>query len=191
MHRSVPTITLTVSDDVRILLHTGDAGAYALTARGVPEELGAEVGRFRSADVLLGAGDGTHGGETLVYSPVALSPLGLDVVQRPAAVLMVFAYHVHDEQAMLDFDAGITEEYTAFYLSRGVHYSGAFRVNGLGGQRLGEIIAFDAASVEEAEKLGSVDLPQRIVDIEEECRTLQNREASRFVLWLVPRQAGG
>jgi hypothetical protein len=104
---------------------------------------------------------------------------------------MVFAYHAHDEQAMLEFDARITEEYSAFYATRGVHYAGVFHADGLGERRLGEIIAFDAASVEEAERMGNDHLPQRIVDIEAECRTLQNPEASRLVLWLAPRQAGG
>jgi hypothetical protein len=179
-----------VSDEVvRIRLRSDDGGAYALTASGVPEELGRQLGRHQSADVLLGAADGGGADETLVYRPAALSSVGLEVLSRPSAVLMVFAYLAHDEQEMLDFDAGISEEYTAFYATRGVHYSGVFRADGLGGQRLGEIIAFDAASVEEAERMGNDDLPQRIVDIEDECRTLQDREASRFVLWLVPRPA--
>jgi len=180
-----------MSQRVRVLLHLGEDGAFTLSSRAAPDELAATVARFRSADVVLD-GDGLHrsADEVLVYDLAAASPLDPDVLQRPHDLLMVFAYHVPDEAAMLAFDARITEEYTRFYAQRGVLYTGVYRVDGgaLGGGRLGEVLAWDGvASVEEAERLGSEDLPQRIVDIEDECRALQDREASRFVLWLQPK----
>jgi hypothetical protein len=65
-------------------------------------------------------------------------------------------------------------------------------VSGLGPPCLGEIIVFrGAGSIEEAERAGNEDLPQRIVDIEDECRTLQDREAGRVVLWLLPKESQG
>jgi hypothetical protein len=100
---------------------------------------------------------------------------------------MVFAYHAHDDAEMLAFDARITDEYTAFYATRGVRYSGVYRAEALGLRCLGEILAFAGVhSAKEGEKLGSEDLSPRIVEIEDECRTYQDREAARFSMWLLP-----
>ena len=176
-----------MSDVVRILLHTGDGGRYAVNAGGVPDELAAELQRYRSADVVVGDGSAPPADRTLVFTAVALGPAGMGALGGNSdAILLAFGYHAHDEAAILAFDARITEEYTAFYLTRGVTYTGVFHLEGADTPPLGELLVFDAASLEEAERLGSEDLPQRIVDIEDECRTLQDREASRFSLWLVP-----
>jgi hypothetical protein len=161
-----------------------------VTAPGAPGDLATELQRYRSADVVVGDGASTAPESTadltLTLTSVAPSPADVGTLSGHDGVLLVFGYHARDEQAMLAFDARITEEYTAFYLTRGVTYTGVFHLDGPATPPLGEIIAFDAATVEDAERLGNEDLPQRIVDIEDECRTLQDRDASRFSLWLVP-----
>ncbi len=100
---------------------------------------------------------------------------------------MSYLYHPLDEATLFAFDARITEEYTALYAARGVSYMGTFRVVGPDGPCLADFMVFETASQAEAERLGEEDLPGRIVAIEDECRTLQDRERRRYVLWLIPR----
>ena len=182
---------VTIGDQVRILLHQDSAGSFEFVGRGVPDDLDAELARFHSADVVLGSGAVTGRGATdemLVYTAAAPSPLGTEMLGRPHDLLMVFAYYVLDEAAVLEFDTRITEEYTRFFQTRDVHYAGLYHVSGLGDTLLGEIVAWDGVrSIEEAERLGNDDLPRRIVEIEDACRALQDREASRFALWLTPK----
>jgi hypothetical protein len=182
-----------MNDEVRILLHAGDRGRYAVTTSAVPDGDGDRLGQYRSADLSLGNGTGSGGADlTVLFRSAAPSSLGTAVLQAPNGLLMAFAYHAFDEAAMLAFDARITDEYTSFYAGRDIDYLGVFRVSGLGPPCLGEIIVFrGAGSIEEAERAGNEDLPQRIVDIEDECRTLQDREAGRVVLWLLPKESQG
>lgn len=177
-----------MTDQVRILLRDDDGGAFAVSGFGRPEDFAPQIARFHSADLAFDGVVPAGAGELLVFTPVAPSPLGTALIREAHDVLLLLAYHTPDDDAMLAFDAGITDEYSRFYATRGVHYTGAFRVDGLGGGRLGEILCIDGvASVEEAERLCSEDLPPRIVEIEDECRTYQDREASRFLLWLQPK----
>jgi hypothetical protein len=184
-----------MSDIVRIVLRGDDSGAYTVGgARGVPDELAATLQRFRSADVVLDGAPATPPvGEhaVLQFVMASPSPLGHGVVGGPHDALVAFAYHAHDDGALLAFDERITDEYTRFYATRGIRYAGVYRVEAhdLGLVCWGEILAYDGVhTVEEGDRLGNQDLPPNIVAIEDECRTHQDRAAPRVVLWLFPSE---
>lgn len=49
-----------------------------------------------------------------------------------------------------------------------------------------EFFAFDILSRQEAQRLATEDLSERIIAIEDECRTLQAQSKPRYTIWLIP-----
>lgn len=177
--------------DVRIDLHDEpSAGTHAVSVDAAPQGLASP------SDVSAGSAtitwDGTNGGaaaapaeSTLSFHTAVASPLGLEPLSRDPSLLYVYMYHPRDTEEILAFDARITDEYTAYYSERGVHYCGTFHVEGGPlGSGIGEIVTFDTADRAEAERWCTEGLSERIVAIEDECRTLQDRARPRYVLWL-------
>lgn len=174
--------------DVRIDLYAdAEAGACSLSVLALPEGL-ASVDDLpgRSADLILDGAPPKTSARSLTFATAVSSPLGTAVLAPPGRIFFAYLYHPIDEQAILDFDARITDEYSAFYAGRGVYYTGTYRVTGPDGPCIGEIVAYDSASRAEAERLGNEDLTARITTIENECRALQDRARRRYGLWLVP-----
>jgi hypothetical protein len=178
-----------MSMDVRIDLYPNRAtGAYTLDVIARPEGLASPTDLAgQSADLILDDTPPRGEAQSISFTRAVPSPCSLATLAQPGRVVMSYLYHPLDEATLFAFDARITEEYTAFYAARGVSYMGTFRVVGPDGPCLGEFVVFETASQAEAERLGEEDLPARIVAIEDECRTLQDRERRRYVLWLIPR----
>ncbi len=175
--------------DVRIDLYAApSAGTHAVEVKAAPPELAsADDLPAGSATISLDGSipSNAAAATTLSFRTAVASPIGLDPLRRNPALLYVYMYHPLDTGEILAFDARITGEYTAFYGERGAHYCGTFHVDGSPlGSSTGEIIAFDTADRVEAERLCSEDLAERIVAIEDECRTLQDRSRPRYLLWL-------
>jgi hypothetical protein len=178
-----------MSMDVRIDLYpTRATGAYTLDVIARPEGLASPTDLpGQSADLILDDTPPRGEAHSISFTRAVPSPCSLATLAPRGRVVMTYLYHPLDEATLLAFDARITEEYTAWYATRGVSYLGTFRVVGPDGPCLADIMVFETASQAEAERLGEEDLPARIVAIEDECRTLQDRERRRYVLWLIPR----
>jgi len=174
--------------DVRIDLFDDLAvGTHAVSVQAAPAGLAASSDiPAGSASVTLDSGPATVAAAmTLSFRRAVASPVGLDPLRRDPALLYAFLYHPVDTEAILAFDARITAEYTAFYGERGIHYCGTFHVDGSPlGACIGEILTFDTTDRAEAERLCSDDISERIAAIEDECRTLQDRDRARYVIWL-------
>ena len=141
----------------------------------------------RSADLVLDESAAKPGARRLVFTPAVTSPLGLGVLERPGCIVTAFLYHPKDDTALLAFDARITEDYSAFYATRGVYYTGTFRVVGPDGPCIAEILVYDTADRAEAEEMGSVNLPPHITAMAEEGQALQDLARRRYLIWLIPR----
>jgi len=178
-----------MSMDVRIDLYPNRAtGAYTLDVIARPEGLAFPTDLpGQSADLILDDTPPRGEAHSLSFTRAVPSPCSLATLAQPGRVVMTYLYHPFDEATLCAFDARITEEYTALYAARSVSYLGTFRVVGPDGPCVADFVVFETASQAEAERLGEEDLPARIVAIEDECRTLQDRERRRYVLWLIPR----
>jgi hypothetical protein len=174
---------------VRLDLYAdADAGAYSLAVVAHPAGLAStDVLAGRSADLILDSALPKHGARCLTFATAVASPLVISAVAQPGRIVFAYLYHPLDEQALLAFDARITEEYSAFYAVRGVFYTGTYHVTGPAGGCIGELLAYDTASRERAQRLGTEDLSECIIAIEDECRALQDRARRRYGLWLLPR----
>lgn len=178
-----------MSMDVRIDLYPNRAtGAYTLDVIARPEGLASPTDLpGQSADLILDGTPPRAEAHSISFTVAVPSPCSLTTLAQPGRVVLAYLYHPLDETTLLAFDARITEEYTAFYAARGVSYLGTFRVVGPDGPCLADFLVFETASRAEAERLGNEDLPARIVAIEDECRTLQDLQRRRYILWLIPR----
>jgi hypothetical protein len=178
-----------MSMDVRLDLYPdGATGAYALEMIARPEGLASPHDLpGQSADLILDGTPPRAEAHSLSFTVAVPSPCDLTTLAQPGRVVLAYVYHPLDETTLLAFDERITSEYTALYRERGVFYLGTFRVVGPDGQCLSDFLVFETASRGEAERLGSEDLPTRIVSIEDECRTLQDLQRKRYILWLIPR----
>jgi hypothetical protein len=178
--------------DVRIdLYQEPSAGTHAVSVdaapQGVasPDDVPAVSATITWDDAGNGAAATAPAETTLSFRRAVASPVGLAPLHRDPPLLYVYMYHPRDAEEILAFDARITDEYTAYYGERGVHYCGTFHVEGGPlGSCIGEIITFDTADRAEAERWCTEGLSERIVAIEDECRTLQDRARPRYVLWL-------
>jgi hypothetical protein len=176
--------------DVRIdLYEEPSAGTHVVEVEAAPAGLASAGDVPARSAAITWDGDGTAspapGVTALTLRTAVASPVGLEPLRRNPALLSVYLYHPLDTAEILAFDARITDEYTAFYGERGVYYCGTFHVDG-GPLRscIGEILTFDTADRAEVERRCSEGLSERIVAIEDECRTLQDRSRPRYVLWL-------
>src|SRR4051794_32072169 len=141
----------------------------------------------RSADLVLDGAPVKPGARSLVFTPAVTSPLGLGVLERPGCILTAFLYHPKDDDALLAFDARITEDYSAFYATRGVYYTGTFRAVAPDGPCIAEILIYDTADRAEAEEMGSANLPAHITAMAEEGQEFQDLARRRYLIWLIPR----
>lgn len=176
--------------DVRIDLYDdADAGAFAVETLARPEgEASPADLPGLSADVSLNGGAAQGGARSLVFRPAVSSPVGTAPLARAGGMVSAYLYHPKDDAEILAFDARITEEYSAYYAARGIYYTGTYHVDGPDGPCIGETMAYDVASREEADRLGNEGLSERIVAIEDECRSLQDLTRRRYLLWLTPRR---
>jgi hypothetical protein len=175
--------------DVRLDLYPdGATGAYALEMIARPEGLASPHDLpGQSADLILDGTPPRAEAHSIPFTVAVPSLCSLATLARPGRIVMAYLYQPLDETTLLAFDARITEEYTTLYTERGVFYLGTFYVVGPDGSCLGDFLVFETASRAEAERLGNEDLPARIIAIEDECRTLQDLQRKRYVLWLIPR----
>ena len=178
--------------DVRIDLYpSAERGAYAVVVKAAPEGVASAADiPGQSADLLVDASEATPpaaDAQSISFTFWTPSALGHSVVRQPGRVLHIALYSAPDAEAMAAFDRRITEEYTSYYATQGIYYSGLLRAAGERIPPLAEFLAIDATTLEAAEQRITLPLPERITSIEDECRTLQDRESPRYVLWLIPR----
>jgi hypothetical protein len=175
--------------DVRLDRYPNTAtGASTLEVLAHPEGLASPDDLpGQSADLILDETLPRVEAHSLPFTVAVPSSCSLVTLAQPGRVVMAYLYHPRDETAMLAFDARITKEYTAFYREYGMFYLGTFHVVGPDGPCLSDFWVFETAIKAEAERLSNEDFPARIVAIEDECRTLQDRQRKRSILWLIPR----
>lgn len=102
-------------------------------------------------------------------------------------VVLVFAYLPYDYAGMLEFDRRITERYTEFCASTGEFYAGTVACDAWFPGWLGEVVWYDATTVEGAQSVGAgVELPQDVQAIVDECRAGQNRDRARYRIFFEP-----
>ena len=177
--------------DLRLDLYpSAERGAYRVLVKAAPEGVASptEIPE-ESADLIDGGEDvpAASGARSVALTFETPSAVARTVAHRPGCVLYLYCYSAPDAEALAAFDRRIGEEYTTFYASHGIYYSGLMRAEGAGLPPLAELMAIEADSREAAERQLDLPLPERIVAIEDECRTLQDRQRSRYTLWLTPR----
>jgi hypothetical protein len=96
----------------------------------------------------------------------------------------VYLYKPKDRNDLLAFERRIEPRYADYYAELGVHYAGLFDVAGMGAGYVAEILSFDRPLAEAKQFVDDYEPSPDIAAIEEECRTLQNREDARYLLWL-------
>ncbi|MFL5732620.1 MAG: hypothetical protein ACJ78Q_05405 [Chloroflexia bacterium] len=111
---------------------------------------------------------------------------GIDLLARRDRILGLFLYHATTDNELLALAARIMDLYAEFYATRGIYYTGVFRATGVLGNVLAEPVVYDAPSQEEAERLGSDDLPKWIEAIDEEYHALMDHSHPRYLIWLLP-----
>jgi hypothetical protein len=178
--------------DVRLDLYpSAERGAYTVVVKAAPEGVASPADiPGRSADLFVDAGEAASpaaDAQSIAFTFWTPSVLGRSVTRQPDRVLYVYLYSAPDAEAMAAFDRRITEEYTSYYATQGIHYSGLLRASGARVPPLAEFLAIEATTLEAAEQRLARPLPERITSIEDECRTLQDRASTRYVIWLIPR----
>jgi len=164
-------------------------GAYTVEVQvGPKDRASADDLPAQSGDLLLDAVPARPEARRMAFTPVVLSPFGNEPLTRPTRLLCAYLYHALDEPAILALAGRIMEGYARFYATRGVYYSGVFRVVGPAGPCLAELIAYDADNREEANRLGGENMPDFINAIDDEYHHLMDLESPRYIVWLRPRQ---
>jgi hypothetical protein len=179
--------------DVRLDLYpSAERGAYAVVVKAAPEGVASPADiPGQSADLLVDASEAAPpaaDAHSIAFTFWTPTVLGRSVFSQPGRVLYIYLYSAPDAEAMAAFDRRITEEYTRYYAAQGIYYAGLLRASGEHIPPLAEFMAIEATTFEAAEQLLlTLPLPERITSIEDECRTLQDRQSPRYMLWLIPR----
>lgn len=124
----------------------------------------------------------------LTFARKTSNPLGNGPLAEPDRIISTYLYDARDEREIFAFDERISEDYTAYYASRGMYYLGVYSVDGPLKPQLAEFSVYATSDPEEAERIGSDDLAAYIVAIEDECRALQDRSRPRYVISLLPKK---
>jgi len=99
----------------------------------------------------------------------------------------IYAYHPVDMDAILMFDQRITARYAEFCATTGEYYAGTWHCDALDPTWLVEAHGYDVDDPEVAEaQTRSVTPPDDVAEIIDECRSLQQRDAPRVSIWLIP-----
>lgn len=120
----------------------------------------------------------------LVLRGALLTPFADMVESDSTKSIYVYMYQPKDRNQTLEFERSIEPRYQDYYATLGCFYAGLFDVEGLPGGYLGEILSFEAALPEAKGFVESFEPAPDIARIEDECRTLQERDAPRYLLWL-------
>ena len=175
--------------NISLALHGDDAsGAYLVEVEAAPSGVaGPGDYPFASADVSALDEEPAKGDRLLRFVQAVASPLERRALDR-GRLLSVYVYQPRDRDEILAFDRRITERYTEFFAEHGELYAGTFLCEELGSAWVAEWTGWLADDREAASALiDPSTYPADIAAIVEECRSLQNRDRERYVLWLRPR----
>jgi hypothetical protein len=98
--------------------------------------------------------------------------------------LLAFMYRPKAREEMLAFERRIEPRYQTFYAERGILYAGVFDIPQVEGPYLGEVLFFASDRATAQHLMDTTDPPEDILEIEEECRALQDRDQPRYRFWL-------
>lgn len=165
-------------------LYGDDTGRWSVEAYDLPDkEHPSATLPFTSAD-LQSRQSHRLGVKRLILTEALLTPFFDMVKAEDAETLYLYMYQPKARDQTLAFEREIEPRYQDYYASVGCFYAGLFDVEGLPGAYLGEILSFRTSPVKAKGFLESFEPTPEIEQIESECRTLQERELPRFLLWL-------
>ncbi len=170
--------------DLYLDLYTSGAGAWSLQAFDLPDgETTSPTLPFSSAD-LRSVPKKTTSAKRLAFAEALLTPFASTFMADDVKTVYMYIYQPKDREQTLAFERRIEPRYQDYYAERGCWYAGLFDVDGLAGPYMGEILAFRASLGEAKNFVSGFEPAEDIAEIEDECRTLQERELPRFLLWL-------
>lgn len=121
-----------------------------------------------------------------VLEPLTFTPF-LDRVS-PRRLVDLYAYRPTDRSAILEFDRRISARYAELCAQAGEFYAGPFACAALGPEWLVEMTTYTSDDPDEVDALlASATVGEELRAIVDECRALQDREATRYSVRLVPR----
>lgn len=130
---------------------------------------------------------GVHPDAAVVWSlqPLTTTPYADRVTSD--RLIDVYAYRPLDMRAMLDFDRRTSDTYAELCAVNGEFYAGPFGCEVLGVDWIVEVATYSADEPAAVDRLLAEAVePDELRAIVNECRELQNRQASRYSLRLVP-----
>ena len=170
--------------DLYLELYSEREGSWSVEAYDLPEmERPSTAFPFASADLSQEASGGTPARQ-LILREALLTPFADTVKSDSTKSIYVYMYQPKDRNQTLEFERSIEPRYQDYYATLGCFYAGLFDVEGLPGGYLGEILSFEASLGEAKGFVESFEPAPDIARIEDECRTLQERELPRYLLWL-------
>lgn len=165
-------------------LYSGGEGTWSVEAHDLPEkEQPSARFPFASAELRLQVSD-RPGARQLVLKEALLTPFADIVEDDSTKTIYLYMYRPKDREQTLAFERKIEPRYQDYYAALGCFYAGLFDVEGLTGAYLGEILSFGSPLGEAKRFVESFEPAPDIARIEDECRTLQERELPRYLLWL-------
>ncbi len=171
---------------VSLDLYTDDRGGWRADAYDLPDRSQPSTALpCRTADIAAGgSGAAPAGARRLTLNAVLPTPYAARALDGGAPTLYVYVYQPVDRGRMLDFERRIEPRYQEYYAGLGVLYAGVFDVEGVDGECIAEILSFDRPLDEATRFVAEFEPAPDIQRIEEECRTLQRRDAPRHLIWL-------
>lgn len=170
--------------DLYLELYSDRRGPWSLEAYDLPQrEHPSATLPFASAELSPLVPD-APGAKRLVLREALVTPFADVVKSDSTKSVYVYMYQPKDRDQTLEFERSIEPRYQDYYATLGCFYAGLFDVEGLPGGYLGEILSFESALAEAKEFVESFEPAPDIARIEDECRTLQERELPRYLLWL-------
>jgi len=168
----------------------GSRSVVARLPRG--EILGAE-GPWGSADISVSPEAGPPAGDLVVTLRHATPRWPeFDATMLDGRVAYFYPYRPAVSFAeMLAYDDEVLDEYVRVRGPLGEHFAGTYYPDGFpdsGDPWLCEVGVYDAATADEAERIGSqMQMPQHMVEIVQKCMAMQDAAKQRALYWLEPR----
>ena len=165
-------------------LYADDTGPWSVEAYELPDKAQPSTAFPVASADLQPESAKAAGTKRLVLTEVLLTPFAHMAMSDDAKTLYLYMYQPKDRDRTLAFEQRIEPRYQDYYAGVGCFYAGLFDADGLPGTYLGEILSFKTSLVEAKGFVESFQPAPDIEQIEDECRTLQERELPRFLFWL-------
>lgn len=165
-------------------LYADDTGPWSVEAYELPDKARPSTTFPVASADLQPESAKAAGTKRLVLTEALLTPFAHMAMSDDAKTLYLYMYQPKDRDRTLAFEQRIEPRYQDYYAGVGCFYAGLFDADGLPGAYLGEILSFKTSLVEAKGFVESFQPAPDIEQIEDECRTLQERELPRFLFWL-------